>query len=249
MFKRLLESCLLPLPIVIALLGAGLLLLRFTKRQRAAQGLLSSAAALLLLTGYGIFDRALLGPLEGRYHALDAVELQAMAPAPAAVVLLGAGFRPDADLPPNARLSSTGLARLTECIRLLRLLPQARLIVSDGLGQGQSTADTAVFLGVPRDRITVEPRSNDTADEAALLRPLIDDAPFLLVTSAAHMRRAMGLFQKQGLHPIAAPTDFMGAGSVFAATDLIPSTSNIKRTDIALHEWLGLMWAGMRGQI
>lgn len=249
MFKRLLEACLLPFPIVIALLVAGLLVLRFTERERTAQWLLGVAAALSLLTGYGFLDRAMLGPLEGRYHALDAVEVQAMAPAPAAVVLLGAGFRPDADLPPNARLSSTGIARLTESIRLIRLLPQARLIVSDGLGQGQSTADTAVLLGVPRERITVEPRSNDTADEAALLCPLISDAPFLLVTSASHMRRAMALFQKHGLHPIAAPTDFVGGGSPFAVTDLIPSTSNIKRTDIALHEWLGLMWARMRGQI
>jgi len=249
MFKRLLEACLLPVPIVIALLVAGMLVLRFTKRERAAQWLLGVSAALSLLTGYGIFERAMLGPLEDRYHALDALELQAMAPKPTAVVLLGAGFRPDAELPPNARLSSTAIARLTESIRLLRSLPQARLIVSDGLGQGQSTADTAVLLGIPRERITVEPRSNDTADEAALLRPLIGDAPFLLVTSASHMRRAMGLFQKQGLHPIAAPTDFVGGGTVFAATDLIPCTSNIKRTDIALHEWLGLMWAWMRGQI
>jgi uncharacterized SAM-binding protein YcdF (DUF218 family) len=176
--------------------------------------------------------------------------VQALAPAPVAVVVLGSGYRPEAAaLPPNDRLSANGLARLIEAVRLLRLLPQARLIVSDGFGQGQALAETASFLGVARDRIVLEHRSLDTADEAALLPPLVGAAPFLLVTSASHMRRAMGLCLKQGLHPIAAPADFIGGGSEWSAGDLVPRASGFSRTDHALHEWIGLAWGKLTGKI
>ena len=248
-FKKLLAACLLPFPIALALLLLGLTLLRFTKRQRAGTRLVVASVVLLVATGFDFYSGVLLRPLEGRYRALGSSEVQAMAPAPAAVLVLGSGYRPNATLPPNDRLSTSGLARLIEGVRLLRMLPEARLIVSDGFGQGQSLAETAVFLGVPRERIVLEPFSRDTAEEAALLRPLVGDAPFFLVTSASHMRRAMALFQKQGLAPVAAPADFIGGSSGFAAADLVPGTSGFRRTDQALHEWIGLAWAKLRGQI
>jgi uncharacterized SAM-binding protein YcdF (DUF218 family) len=248
-FKKFLAACLLPFPLALALLLVGLLLLSFTKRQRGGKRLIVASAVLFLTTGYDLYTGPLLGSLEGRHRPLAAADIQAMTVPPAAVVVLGSGYRPDGALPPNDRLSANGLARLIEGVRLLRLLPDARLIVSDGLGQGQSLADTAAFLGVARERISLEARSRDTADEAALLRPLVGDTPFLLVTSASHMRRAMALFRKQGLHPVAAPTDFVAPGAGFTAADLVPSAGNFTRTDQALHEWIGLAWARLRGQI
>jgi uncharacterized SAM-binding protein YcdF (DUF218 family) len=248
-FKKLLGACLLPFPIALALLLAGLALLRFSKRERAGKRLIAASAVMFLITGYDLYSSPLLGSLERTHRSLTAAAVQAMAPLPTAVVVLGSGYRPDESLPPNDRVSTSGLARLVEGIRLLRMLPEARLIVSDGFGQGQALADTAAFLGVPRERIALEPRSRDTAEEAALLRPLVGDSPFLLVTSASHMRRAIGLFKKQGLHPIAAPTNFAGGSSAFTAADLVPGTGGFVRTDQALHEWIGLAWSRMRGQI
>ena len=249
-FKKLLGACLLPFPIAVAALLLGLLLLWFSKRQRGARRLLALAAVLFLVGGYDLVSGALIRPLESAYPALGPAAVQALTPAPVAVVVLGSGYRPDATaLPPNDRLSSNGLARLIEGIRLIRLLPQARLIVSDGFGQGQALAETATFLGVPHQRVVLEPRSLDTADEAALLPPLVGGAPFLLVTSAAHMRRAMGLCRKQGLNPIAAPTDFIGGTSPWSLGDLVPRASGFSRADHALHEWIGLAWGKLRGKI
>ena len=150
-----------------------------------------------------------------------------MTPAPTAIVVLGSGFRTDKTLPPNDRLSANGIVRLTEAIRLASLLPSARLIVSDGVGQGESLAQTAMILGVPRERITLEARSNDTSDEAALLPPLVGKEPFLLVTSAAHMRRALALCRRQGLNPIAAATDFTRASVEWTAGDLVPRAAGL----------------------
>jgi uncharacterized SAM-binding protein YcdF (DUF218 family) len=163
--------------------------------------------------------------------------------------VLGSGFRTDKTLPPNDRLSGNGIVRLTEAIRLVRMLPSAQLIVSDGVGQGESLAQTAMILGVPRERITLEARSNDTSDEAALLPPLVGKEPFLLVTSAAHMRRALALCRRQGLNPIAAATDFTNASVEWAAGDLVPRVQGFLRADYALHEWIGYWWGGLRGSI
>ena len=249
-FKKLLGALLLPFPLAVALLLLGLVLLWFTKRQRGGRRLIALSAVLLLVGGYDLMSGALIRPLEDAYPALSPAAVQSLAPAPVAVVVLGSGYRPQATaLPPNDRLSSNGLARLIEGIRLIRLLPQARLIVSDGFGQGQALAETAAILGVPHQRIVLEPRSLDTADEAALLPPLVGRAPFLLVTSAAHMRRAMGLCRKLGLDAIAAPADFIGGGSEWSAGDLVPRASGFSRADHALHEWIGLAWGRIRGKI
>ncbi len=104
-------------------------------------------------------------------------------------------------------------------------------------------------MGVPRERITLEARSNDTSDEAALLPPLVGKSPFLLVTSAAHMRRAMALCRKQGLNPIAAATDFTRGSVEWSAGDLLPRAAGFLRADYALHEWIGYWWSSLRGTI
>ena len=106
-----------------------------------------------------------------------------------------------------------------------------------------------MIMGVPRERITLEARSNDTSDEAALLPPLVGKEPFLLVTSAAHMRRALALCRKQGLNPIAAATDFARASVEWTAGDLVPRAAGFLRADYALHEWIGYWWSGLRGTI
>lgn len=247
--KKLISAFLLPYPIAIALLIAGLLLLWFTQRQRLGKILSSVSVLMLLLGGYDVFSGPLLLPLERPYPPLTAETLAAMTPAPTAIVVLGSGFRTDKTLPPNDRLSGNGIVRLTEAIRLAHLLPSARLIVSDGVGQGESMALTAMIMGLPRERITLEARSNDTSDEAALLPPLVGKEPFLLVTSAAHMRRALALCRKQGLNPIAAATDFARANVEWTAGDLLPRAEGFLRADYALHEWIGYWWAGLRGRI
>ena len=245
--KKLISAWLLPFPIAVLLLVCGLIFLWFTQRQRLGRILTSVSALILLVVGYDLFSRPFLAALERPYPPLAPAAVTAMTPAPAAVVVLGSGFRPDPNLPPNDRLSGNGLVRLVEGVRMARLVPGARLIVSDGLGQGQALAETAAILGVEPRRITVEPLSLDTSDEAALLPPLVGDAPFLLVTSALHMRRALSLCRKQGLHPIPAPTDFIVGASTWSAGDLVPGLGGFVRANIVLHEGLGYWWSGLRG--
>ena len=73
------------------------------------------------------------------------------------------------------------------------------------------------------------------------------DTPFILITSHYHMPRAMALFNKEGLYPTAAPTNELRKGySKFLS---IPNGDDLKQTETALHEYIGLLWSKLRNQI
>lgn len=64
----------------------------------------------------------------------------------------------------------------------------------------------------------------------------------VLVTSAAHMPRAIRNFQAVGLNPIPAPTQYLtGRGSRSSLLSWLPSSSALEKSELALHEYLGLL--------
>jgi uncharacterized SAM-binding protein YcdF (DUF218 family) len=151
-------------------------------------------------------------------------------------------------------LGDASLKRLLEGVRLSRLLPQSRLVVSGGDYQGISPdalimQQVALDQGVARDRIIVETASLDTADQATFLRDRLGQAPFYLVTSASHMTRAMRMFMRAGTQPIAAPTDFRAVWAPFHVIDFFPQAGTLVNTEKAFNEYLGLLWGLVRGQI
>lgn len=105
-------------------------------------------------------------------------------------------------------------------------------------------------MGVnPRD-IIQESVSRDTEEQARLLKPLVGRERFFLVTSAAHMPRAMALFRRQDLEPVAAPVGLPAQQMAqWSPEEFLPSSHSLQRTEIALHEYLGLAWAKLRGVI
>lgn len=66
----------------------------------------------------------------------------------------------------------------------------------------EAGARVAESLGVPRSAIITLDSPKDTEEEAAAVKQAIGDAPFLLVTSASHLPRAMIFFERVGLHPL-----------------------------------------------
>lgn len=99
--------------------------------------------------------------------------------------------------------------RMTEAVALARRHPEARLVFTGGsasLSPGRlSEADVArqlwLDLGVPAGRITIETESRNTHENAVNTLHLVRQRPgetWLLVTSASHMPRSMGVFRKAG---------------------------------------------------
>jgi uncharacterized SAM-binding protein YcdF (DUF218 family) len=163
------------------------------------------------------------------------------------IVVLGGDVR-TGDLTSSDRLAHTSLLRVLEAVRLWRGMPGAIMIVSGGktvpskMATGEAMAILAQEMGVPRESLVLETQSRDTDDEARYLASMLKGRPFALVTSACHMKRSMLIFQRYGLKPLAAPTDF--EVKFASLNEYIPGTAHLGRTEKAIHEYLGssLLW-------
>jgi uncharacterized SAM-binding protein YcdF (DUF218 family) len=243
--KKLVSRFFFPLSLVLELLLLGIFL-----KKRGTKVILA-AVAFLYLFSFSPFGYLILRPLESQYVPISSSNLNTEV---RWIVVLGGGSRKDMALTPEDRLGDASLKRLLEGVRLSRLLPQSRLVVSGGDYQGISPdalimQQVALDQGVARDRIIVETASLDTADQATFLRDRLGQAPFYLVTSASHMTRAMRMFMRAGTQPIAAPTDFRAVWAPFHVIDFFPQAGTLVNTEKAFNEYLGLLWGLVRGQI
>ena len=161
-----------------------------------------------------------------------------------AIVVLGSGHVSDRRMSAVSQLGGSSLYRLIEGVRFLQLLPEAKLIVTGGVGydpvaNGEVVGRVALSVGVPKERLIIENRPRDTLQEAEMLKPLLGKEEFLLVTSALHMPRAMQIFQDQGMRPLAAPTDYVMKKEIVAPPGrLFPSPGNLDLSRRILYEWL-----------
>ncbi len=98
-------------------------------------------------------------------------------------------------------------------------------------------------MGVPAELILVLDGPLDTAQEARAVRETLGGgSPLILVTSAAHMPRAMRHFQAVGLDPIPAPTQYLtGRGRPTSLLGWLPSSQSLRKSETAWHEYLGLL--------
>ena len=142
-------------------------------------------------------------------------------------------------------LNATTRARVAWAAELHREGLGERLVVSGGPRRpgrppsGPAMKALAVEHGVPEERIAIEGHSSRTAENAEEVASLIlsrGDASILLVTSALHMRRAELCFRKQGLDVGAAPVPRIDGEP--------PERASV--VSQALHEYLGLLYYGLR---
>lgn len=252
---RFLVPFLAPLPLGLLLALAALTALLLRLRQTAILSL-SLSLAVFLFFGYGLSTRRQLHELERRYPPLDTAQLAAAERQQIRfVVVLGNNSHvSDPGVPQIGQLGAPSLYRLTEGIRIQRELADSLLVVGGGTSQDDPQANAAVagraalLLGVDSARLILEDRPRDTAEEAAFLKPLLKGRPFVLVTSAAHMVRAMQVFQAAGLKPIAAPTDFLLKDKQqWSSGDALPSCANLEISRQIIYEWLGSLWDWARG--
>ena len=259
LLKKLLSVWLMPLPFCLTLLVLGACLVWFSKHLNLGRFLLSSGVIFLLLFSNRYVSNELIRPLEESY--LPVPDLGAGAALPSdfvgvrAVVVLGGGHRDMPGLAAMTQLSSASRGRLTEGLRLLRALPEAKLVVTGGGAAGQPShaavqAEAARSLGVSEERIVRLETPRDTEEEAEVVHELLGSAPFLLVSSAWHLRRATALMRHRGLNPIPCPCDYTSrrAGKL-GWSDFLWDTESLGRSTWAVYERLGFLWAQARDKI
>jgi len=257
--KKIISSFLMPLPLGFLICLIGLFLLWFTKKQKTGKGFVTAGIFLMLLLSYSAISDQLIRPLERKYEP-DNIQLQNQIPAEKRIsikfiVVLGGGHTSDLKVPITSQLGEDSLVRLIEGIRLYRKFPAMKLILSGGslfdpIPEAKVMADLAKDLGVKEKDIILESESQDTRDEAHLIKTIVHNDQFFLVTSASHMPRSMAMFKKLGMNPIPAPTGHEVKDTQrFNPYSFFPGPGNILNSEKAIHEYLGIVWAKLRGQI
>lgn len=217
-------------------------------RRSAALGLSLTFASLFVLTLVPVGFWA-IAPLERQYPLNPPLDA-----APDGIVVLGGGVEP-------LTWKETGIVhvndagdRLTEAAILARRYPKARILLSGGgatlspLGDDlpSEAAMTAAFLtgvGVDPARLLIEGLSRNTAGNAELSLQLVqpgDGQSWLLLTSAAHMPRAMAAFRRAGWTGLTAwPVDLSEPPS---GTGLIwDLPANLYFLNRAVKEYVGIL--------
>jgi uncharacterized SAM-binding protein YcdF (DUF218 family) len=262
--KKILGTLLQPLPLCLTLSLAGILLLWFSRRQRLGRVLVTIGMLSLAAFSCHAVSNRLLIPLERAYPIVDPTTLTRQAPQYAApddpdairwVVVLGGGHASDPKIPLISQLNDSSRTRLVEAVLFHRALPGSRLLLSGGtiqdpVPEAAMMADVARLFGVDESAMVLESLSRDTEDEASLIQSTVGHDRFLLVSSASHLKRAMALFEKRGMRPIAAPSDFQGKQTPNPTfEDFFPYARSLLKSELAIHELLGLAWARLKGSI
>jgi uncharacterized SAM-binding protein YcdF (DUF218 family) len=233
-----------PANILVGLLVLGALLL-FTRWKRTGRFFVVVTALLGLFIAYAQPGVWLMTPLEERFAMPKEMPTKV-----AGIVVLGGAI----DTRMSNRFGDVALngraERITAFVALAKRYPEAKLVYSGGAGlimeEQKSEAEHAkpllVTLGVPEARLILETKSRDTHENAQLTKELVKPAAgevWIVVTSAAHMPRAMGTFQKLGWNVIPYPVDYrrLGEGDEAFGRNL---GRGLNLLNISLREWLSL---------
>lgn len=233
-----------PLNALAIILVAGALLL-WTRWLRAGKWLVTIALVPLTLFGFTQLSDLPLIWLESRYEVPQLTE------PPYGIIVLGGGlsvshYQHDAPYYLGSRAD-----RITVALTLKRQYPKARLIYSGGNGslieESRSEAASAkVFIQSLYGNdlgLEMEGKSRNTWENGvntiAMIPPAKRNRAWLLVTSAWHMRRAMGVFRELGMTPIPYPVDYKAAR--LAPPWLSDSiVDQFEKLSIALRELIGI---------
>jgi uncharacterized SAM-binding protein YcdF (DUF218 family) len=241
-----------PTNLFVAVGLIGVLLLP-TRWERAGRRLLVFSVALLAICAWSPLGRALLFPLEERFPAWTG-----LAEAPAGIIVLGGAIDPAISTARGHPALSEAAERMTVALELSRTYPGARLLFSGGSSRIVGRESEAVVasrffarLGVPEDRLVLETRSRNTVENALFSRALARPQPgerWLLVTSAFHMARAVGVFRAAGFEVEPYPVDWRTRGPIELWTPFGSANDGLRLTALAAHEWVGLLMYWITGR-
>jgi uncharacterized SAM-binding protein YcdF (DUF218 family) len=238
--------------IELGLLGVLLLATRFV---RLGRGLLVASVLLLAICGFSPLGNLMLYPLEQRFPQWDAAR-----GAPDGIIVLGGAIEADISAAHGVPVTNSAADRMIAGAALARQYPHARIVFTGGsanlISNDAKEADYAgeiwASLGISKARLVMERLSRNTHENAEFTKALVAPKPherWLLVTSAYHMPRSVGLFRKAGFAVEPYPVDWRvgGGADILDFTDY--PLDGWSRTDIAAREWIGLLVYRLTGRI
>ncbi len=243
----------LPINLLVEL-GILSLLLMATRFAALGRKFAVTTLVLLALTAFSPLGNLLLYPLESRFPAWDPSR-----GAPDGIIVLGGSVDTDLSAAHRTPVVSHAADRLLAPAELARRYPNARVVFTGGSAnlvateakEADYSAPILESLGIPKERLILERDSRNTWENAIFTKKLVAPKPgerWLLVTSAFHMPRSMGIFRKAGFDVEAYPVDWRMGGR----DELFEFTRNaadgLGRTEVAVREWIGLLAYRLMGR-
>lgn len=227
-------------------------------RGRRKAGKMLVLAGMVAIMGFSnsLVGDCLYGGLEDDFAVLTPEEL----PEADAIVVLGGMTNPP--IPPRREVEvSDSFDRLLHGMRLLRAGKAPFLVLSGGgivsltgsaITEAAGMKRLALEYGVDPKAIILEERSRNTYENGLYTREILRERGFsevLLVTSAAHMRRSVGVFRALEIEVIPAPTDVRVVPKPFHPGRLLPSLLGLDYSSRAVKEYVGWWIYRMRGWV
>ena len=243
-FNILVGTLTTPSNFLCLLLVLGCVWLIFSRRRHGLFLVLAGTAALLAIAVLPI-SSMLVMPLENRFPGPvlpDHVD---------GIVVLGGSVSPSVSKARGRPAIRDASDRLFATIALARKYPDARVILSGGIVVPRPGAipeswimrDVLSAAGIASDRLEVETQSRNTRENAQYAYDMAHPAPgqiWILVTSGNHMPRSVGCFRQAGFTVLPYPVDYLTTGKL-AFNDGIELSKELRRLDIGIHEWIGLI--------
>jgi uncharacterized SAM-binding protein YcdF (DUF218 family) len=243
--SKILPVFVMPITVVMVLVVAAIFLLR-RKKTRSTIGILLAAIVVLWVSATPLVAQSLYRGLESRFPPMPLADV----PQAGCIVLLGGAVSPPMKPRVDTELSES-IDRVYKAAQLFRAGKARMLIVTAGnqpwslspWAEADLIRELLVEWGVPKEAIFLEGSSRNTRENAIYSRNLIDSInceSSLLVTSAAHMPRAVAAFQAVGVSITPISTDVrVVEESTPAAMDFLPSAGALAMTTEAIRELIG----------
>ncbi len=224
------------------------LILLYAGRKNAGRTLLTVLMLIALLAVFLPVHLWVAGPLEQRFP-------QTQLPSTVdGIIVLGGAVDELVTASSGQATLNNAAERMTEAVALARRYPLARLVFSGGsslvnqndLSLSLKEADVArqLFenLGIYKLRLEFESESRNTWENAVNTKKMVqpqEGETWLLVTSAQHMPRSIGIFRKVGWNVLPYPTDYRVIPGKRQAN--VGFSEKLQIIDSAAKEWLGLV--------
>jgi uncharacterized SAM-binding protein YcdF (DUF218 family) len=236
--------------LLILLAAVGIARLVISRRRR---GFVLTAAATVALLTIAILPvgQWVIAPLEARFPSPrlpDHVD---------GIIILGGAVESRISYSHSQLALNRSGDRILEFLALAHRYSDAKLLISGGegsllpLGDHEAELIRAFLLreGIAETRILVEDRSRNTYENAVFSRDVAQPRPretWLLVTSAAHMPRAVGCFRHINWDVLPYPVDYRSEDSPLPGFLL---GEHLVLLDFAAKEWVGLVSYRLLGHI
>lgn len=218
----------------------------WTRLRLTFRFLTTTSVLFLALCAFTPFASITLRPLEDRFPRPVLTE------APTGLIVLGGVTDEVLTVARDSVALTDGAERLTEAVALSRRFPTARLVFTGGSGRLEETPMTEAAaakrfwteMGVPAERMTFEDRSRDTWENGVFTKEVLQPKTgetWLLVTSASHMPRSVGIFRRIGFPVIPYPVDYRTTGTNADFHGFRNANDCFQSLAIASHEWVGLV--------